>query len=48
MNKHKKYEKPTVESREIAPGVYGDYGQGINVTPSVPGNKTSDLLPQQE
>ncbi|MHB8078485.1 MAG: hypothetical protein ACYDIE_04445 [Candidatus Krumholzibacteriia bacterium] len=47
MNERKKYEKPTVESHEIAPGVYGDYGQGIEVVPPAP-RKTSDLLPSQE
>jgi len=47
MNERKKYEQPTVESREIAPGIYGDYGQGIDVAPPAPG-KTTDLLPMQE
>lgn len=47
MSKRKKYEKPTVESREIKPGVYGDYGQGSTDVPP-PSGKRSDLRPRQE
>lgn len=47
MIERKKYEKPTVESRELTPGVYGDYGHGTEVVPPPPG-KTSDQLPMQE
>lgn len=28
MDERRKYEKPTVESRDITPGVYGNYSQG--------------------